>query len=124
MKNNRIGHCYALSAIHCARMPPTPDGGPFLIHGVIKSTALLPEHSHVCVICHAWIEDGENMIDVVTKTTLPSPIFMRIFDAEIIHRYSQKEAIARTADSGHYGPWEEMPDAAQILLNGEMPCVK
>ncbi len=92
-----------------------PEKEVTLIHGIIRST-FISSARPVAVIFHAWIEYGECMHDLTTMTAISSDVFMRFYDAEIIYRYSFDQVRKWVLDTGHYGPWEKLPNIQEITL--------
>ncbi len=109
---SRVGLCYELAfheTVHTSMGRPEAT----LVHGVIRDTHVLGKGA---VICHAWVERDGIAWEPILQTELPIDIFIRLYDAEVIHRYPAKKALDLAMKSGHSGPWEEMPDHIQKTL--------
>lgn len=104
----RLGRCYEL-----AHKQLYAHSAATLVHGVIRDTHL---SGLGAVILHAWLEIGDESWEPITQLCLPSDVFMRLFDAEIIHRYSIREATLHALETGHYGPWQEMPKGIERTI--------
>lgn len=118
--NERLGRCYELAFKEITNLWLTRfrQRDLTLVHGVIRDTYLIGKGA---TICHAWIrlENAEFPACVwepITQKWLPEEVFMRLYDAEIIHRHTVSEAIELANETGHSGPWKLMPEHLQRTL--------
>ena len=118
--NERLGRCYELAwkEITSLWLTRFRQKELTLIHGVMRDTHL---GNKGAVICHAWVRlDNQNDIPAVWEPIadewLPEDVFMRIYDATIIHQFTVSEAIELANQTGHSGPWRPMPDHIQKTL--------
>jgi hypothetical protein len=77
-----------------------------LVHGEVTGQGKI----HGVQYGHAWIEDGENIIDVSQRKFLQIPkiIYYSIgqIDESKVFKYSYKDLLKKTLQTGHWGPWE------------------
>ena len=118
--NERLGRCYELAWKEVTNLWLTRfrQRDLTLIHGVIRDTHLIGKGA---TICHAWVrlESAEFPACVwepITQQWLPEEVFMRLYDAEIIHRYTVSAALELANETGHSGPWHPMPEHLQRTL--------
>ncbi len=96
----RDGRCYELAMRGCLQAPEWE-----LVHGECNG------HLGARKIGHAWLEfDGEAYCPVLDQT-MPIGDFLRILGAQASARYSSEEAICLMLRSGHYGPWNDLPNS-------------
>lgn len=117
LRANRAGRCYELAFNKVVELHRMANDA-VLVHGVIKSTNLKLSDT-VGVICHAWVESEGMVWEPVTKLIAPIDVFNHLFDAETIHRYGRKIALKLALESGHCGPWRDMPDHLQVTIPKE-----
>src|SRR5574338_240597 len=103
-RNKRIrkreGRCYKLAMRGYLQAPEWE-----LVHGECNG------HSGARKIAHPWLEfDGEAYCPVLDKT-MPIADFLRILGARVHARYSSEDAICLMRRSGHYGPWNNLPNS-------------
>lgn len=117
--NERLGRCYELAWKEATNLWLTRyrQRDVTLIHGVIRDTHLVGKGA---VICHAWVrvnaEHLQFVWEPITEQRLPESVFMRLYDAEIIHEYTVSAALELANETGHSGPWHPMPDHLQRTL--------
>lgn len=96
----REGRCYELAMRGCRQAPEWE-----LVHGECNG------HAGAGKIGHAWLEfDGEAYCPVLDKA-MPVGDFQRILGARAYARYSSEDAICLMLRSGHYGPWNDLPNS-------------
>ncbi|MCK9435040.1 MAG: hypothetical protein M0R32_09550 [Candidatus Cloacimonetes bacterium] len=59
---------------------------------------------------HAWVEDGNKVIDLSEgktgeKSEFPKDFYYALADPQQIHRYSYEETLERTLAEKNWGPW-------------------
>lgn len=58
------------------------------------------------VIDHAWIEEGNKVIDPTAGVTMAKKRWYELLDARPESKYTVEEAMVASFRSQHYGPWE------------------
>lgn len=76
-----------------------------LVHGEVVGHGKLEGIRYA----HAWVEDGNNVIDVAKDVRMPRDVYYRLGGIELcnnMHRYSADDILRHTVETGHWGPWE------------------
>ena len=110
-----LGDCYKIAGKHMLDNPLTTD---ILCHGEVMGQGQLGGVKYG----HAWIEDGDMVIDRSNGRDLrmPKMIYYAIakigqpyFDddgyhpgKENVHRYTHEETMAQIMKYEHWGPWD------------------
>lgn len=97
------GDCYEVALNHIV-YESTDEDGLVLVHGVVTGQGPLEG----MVYGHAWIEDGDWVIDRSNgnDVTIPRAIYYAIGNITDTRRYDRQEAIGRCLEVGHYGAWD------------------
>lgn len=115
MANERVGRCYELVAQRALELWQSGYDKRDLkiVHGVIRDTNF---DNKGALVCHAWLVIRDRVWEPVAMLEMSEDAFVRMFDAEIVHRYSLETAMWYMGVEGHYGPWLPMPEHLQKTL--------
>lgn len=113
--SERVGRCYELAWKEVTHLwlSRYAQKDLTLIHGTIRDTYF---GNKGAFICHAWVRVKDHVWEPITMASMPEVVFMRLFDAEVIHEYTVAQAIEQANESGHSGPWHPMPEHLQKTL--------
>ncbi len=106
-KSSRGGDCYRAAGKYVM------DSGLFggnqnliLVHGIVTGQGPIRGIQYG----HAWVEDGDTVIDVSSGRDLrmPKPIYYALgnIDETQTVRYTSEEMRRKILDSKHWGPWD------------------
>ena len=99
MKNN-IGRCYELNFLFQVKNPDYK-----LVHGYI--TSIFPPYQ---TIDHAWCVKDDIIYDAVSEKEFLKIVYDGLYKTEIGVVYTQKEAMNKALEIGHYGYWHNIRD--------------
>ena len=92
----RLGRCYEL----CGRyIMHHLDDNIKLVHGTI--TNKLGDGK---TIDHAWIEKGDDILDLISDKRYSKEVYNALFDYKVINIYNPRDAL-KLMCTQHYGPW-------------------
>ena len=109
------GDCYEAAANYVINhsglirflAPPgaTPNPSLILVHGEVTGQGRIEGTKYG----HAWVEDGDRVIDVSNGRDLrmsKQAYYALGGIGDNLHVYSPEEARRKLVDYGHYGPWD------------------
>lgn len=103
------GDCFAECAEYVLRaaMLGRDAGGRdlVLVHGEVAGRGLLEG----LTFSHAWVEDGDEVIDVAKDVRMPRHLYYALGGIDQIgnmYRYTAEQINSLGAATGHWGPWE------------------
>ena len=97
-EKNKHGDCY-VQAFHYVQSHPNTT----LVHGIVTGQGAIEGIQYN----HAWVEEGNNVIDKTVNLTIPIIIYYAIGNIKLVKKYSFKETIENALRYGTYGPWDE-----------------
>ena len=109
------GNCYqdAYEAVWAA------GDGWLLVHGYPRLAAADGPHPAGTRYGHAWLELDADIggvaltvcRDILTGMTIPAAIFYAVgqIDEEYVRRYTPSQALEKSSEHMHYGPWHPGP---------------
>jgi len=99
---NKNGDCYVVAYRYIMSHPKVT-----LVHGLVHGQGALEG----IVYNHAWIEDGNKIIDLTLpkkiQKSLSKDIYYAIGNIKVTFKYTYKEVIEKSQEFGTYGPWEK-----------------
>jgi hypothetical protein len=95
----RVGKCYMLTGRYVMDHPDA-----ILVHGTINGMRFTGKNFDNP---HAWIEEGDNVKDLVLDQQLPRDIYYEVFGAKPVKKYTSDEARLIMIQTGNFGPWGE-----------------
>jgi len=102
-KQNQGGDCYIVSYQYF--MANFKDNLR-LVHGLVTGQGSLEG----IVYNHAWVEDGDKIIDMTLPKTLQKSItksqYYKMGKIKTVYKYTEKEVIDKSMEYQTYGPWE------------------
>lgn len=107
--SSRNGNCYGTAAdIVIDNFIFHRDSSMVLVHGVVTGQGELEGLK----IGHAWVEDGNNVIDESNGNSIKIPKqlyykFGRIDERDLV-KYTSQEARKMMMKKGNYGPWTKI----------------
>ena len=122
-KKKALGDCYE-AAVHylldhaLGMGVKEPNSNLRIVHGQVAGQGPLEGKT----FGHAWIEDGDDVIDVSNGRNIRMPKAMyyhigKINQINNLHSYTPEEARSRMIDTGIYGPWDlQVEDGSDLVL--------
>ena len=118
-RHSSLGNCYEAAGKYMMDQCLTNNRcGLILVHGEVGGQGPLAGVRYG----HAWVEDGDNVIDKSNGRDIKMPKFFyyavgqiqhEVFDdkgyhpaKENVHRYTWEEARDKITTHGHWGPWD------------------
>ena len=94
------GNCFEV-ALHTFMEDPQ---NYILVHGVVSGQGPLDGIKY----CHAWVLDGDTVIDNTQKklNRLPKVVYYSLGDISITREYDSKDVYNMMEKYGTYGPWD------------------
>lgn len=102
-EENKHGNCYQVALETFLERPRSY----ILVHGVVSGQGPLEGIEY----CHAWVLDGETVIDNTTRVRrLPKDFYYALGHIEITREYNYKQVLDMIDKFGTYGPWDKVFD--------------
>lgn len=95
---NKHGDCY-VQALHYITSHPNV----ILVHGIVTGQGAISGIQYN----HAWIEDGNNVIDKTINLTIPKEVYYAIGHIKLTKKYNYRQALEKALEFGTYGPWDK-----------------
>ena len=104
-KGNQGGDCYQVAGRYMM------DNGMFsknpnlvLVHGIVTGQSEIEGVKYG----HAWVEDGDMVIDKSNGRDLkiPKELYYMLGNISETIRYSMSDMRKKIVETGHWGPWE------------------
>jgi hypothetical protein len=97
----RLGQCYTLSGRYAK-----DHEDALLVHGIINGRRWGVDKDNP----HAWIEEGEEVYDLVMDLRLPKELYYEIMNARALYKFDHEQVCIQMLKTGHWGPWIEPED--------------
>ena len=98
---NKNGDCFVVASNYVQKHPEA-----ILCHGIVTGQGPIAGVQYN----HAWVEEGDTVIDKTVDITLPKIVYYAIGNIEIVKRYTFKEMLEQMIEHETYGPWDkELP---------------
>ena len=100
-----LGDCYEAAGKYIMDKMLSGDEQLKLVHGEVTGQGPLEGVKYG----HAWVEDGNNVIDVSNgrNIRLPKAVYYAIGQiGDNVHRYTPKEFREKVTKYKHWGPWD------------------
>ncbi len=103
-KKNKDGDCYQKALRY---MESHHSSTLRLVHGLVDGQGALKGITYN----HAWVEDGDNIIDMTLpkelQKALNKTIYYALGNIKTVCRYTHEEMREKVLEEGTYGPWED-----------------
>ena len=98
------GDCYNVAGRYLMDHAFGEDSGLLLVHGEVGGQGPLAGIR----MGHAWIEDGDMVIDNSngTNRTIPKQLYYAIGNIGQTFKYTMDEMRKKVLEYGHWGPWD------------------
>jgi len=98
---NKGGDCYSIAANFVL---DNEKNSPVLVHGEVRGQGAIEGIRYG----HAWVEQGDTVIDNSTgrKLKVPKVVYYALGDISKTYKYSVKETRQQLLKYEHYGPWD------------------
>lgn len=98
---NKGGDCYSAAGRYIL---DNMDPELILVHGIVTGQGDIEGIQ----FGHAWVEDGNRVIDVSNgrNIQLPKQFYYKLGKIKKTKRYKREEALKKMLETGHFGPWE------------------
>lgn len=97
-EENKHGDCYVQAYRYMQSHPNVT-----LVHGIVTGQGPIEGLQYN----HAWIEDGDMVIDKTINLTIPRVVYYAIGNINIVKKYSYKEMLENSLKYKTYGPWDK-----------------
>lgn len=106
-KKNRNGDCFVVAGRYILDFKFMKEGGQYtLVHGVVTGQGAIRGIRFL----HAWIENGDMVIDKSNGRDLnvPKALYYALgnINPEETVRYTMREAKLKMIETGIFGPWD------------------
>jgi hypothetical protein len=98
------GDCYEVSGKHVLDQSMMGNKELTLVHGIVTGQGPISGIQYG----HAWVEDGDTVIDLSNGRNLQSPkaLYYALGNISETRRYSVEETRKKILEHKHWGPWD------------------
>lgn len=101
-EENKHGNCFVVALNTFLENPQKYT----LVHGVVTGQGAIEGIQY----CHAWVENGNKVIDNTIPLIINKDIYYRIGHIEITRKYNASETMKMLEKYETYGPWDKVFD--------------
>ena len=103
-EEHRNGDCYEAAGRYVMDHSLSGDRGLVLVHGLAIGQGTISGVQ----FGHAWVEDGEDVLDVANGKELrvPKPLYYAIGGVSGTYKYTWEEMRKKMLEHRHWGPWD------------------
>lgn len=103
-EDNQNGTCFQDAMQYMMRHGKRGDDKILLVHGLVVGQGSIKG----IVYNHAWIEDGDTVIDETVPIKMPAAFYYRIgkINKKTVFKYTYDEMAKKVSKFKTYGPWE------------------
>ena len=104
-EENKNGDCFVVALNKFMEDPQRYK----LVHGVVTGQGAIAGIQY----CHAWVEDGDNVIDMTLPADMrvfPKDAYYAIGNIKITKKYNYRQTLENVCKYETYGPWDKVFD--------------